>query len=174
MQFLESMYGGLLSVQPLAVTLSVVVVLLVLGYTGAPLWVWALAGAAALYGFGAPLWGWIVFGTLVLLFGVPPLRRMLLTTGLVKILKALNVLPVISDTERTAIEAGNTWIDGELFSGKPDFKRLLNEPYPDLTKEEQDFLAGPKELGTITVVPSGPLRVISFATTALLAEGQNS
>ncbi len=145
MKFFEALYGGLANVEPLTTTLGLVVVLLFLGYTGAPLWVWALAGTAALFGLGAPLWGWIVFGTLVLLFGVPPLRRMLLTTGLVKLLKALNVLPVISDTERTAIEAGNTWIDGELFSGKPDLKRLLNEPYPDLTKEEQDFLDGPVE-----------------------------
>lgn len=145
MQFLESIYGGLANVQPLPVTLSVVMVLLVLGYTGAPLRVWALAGAAGLYGFGAPLWGWAVFGGVLLLFGVPALRRILVTSGIMKALKAMKVLPVISDTERIAIEAGNIWVDAELFSGKPDFKRLLNEPYPELTKEEQDFLDGPVE-----------------------------
>ncbi|MFQ5639321.1 MAG: acyl-CoA dehydrogenase family protein, partial [bacterium] len=145
MQFFETMYGGLTSVQPLAVVLSVAVVFLVLGYTGASLWLWALAGAAALYGFGAPLWGWIVFGALVLVFGVPPVRRTLMTAALVKFLKAKKLLPVISETERTAIEAGNVWVDGDLFSGKPDFKKLLQEAYPGLSAEEQAFMDGPVE-----------------------------
>ena len=61
-----------------------------------------------------------------------------------KLLKRVNFLPTISDTEQTVIEAGNVWVEGELFSGKPDFKRLLGEPYPDLTKEERAFLEGPE------------------------------
>lgn len=48
MQFIETMYGGLTSLHPLGVTLSVVMVLLVLGYTGVSLWLWALAAAATL------------------------------------------------------------------------------------------------------------------------------
>src|SRR5690606_5470537 len=51
----------------------------------------------------------------------------------------------ISETERVALEAGSVWVDGELFSGRPDFERLLNESYPDLTPEEQAFLDGPCE-----------------------------
>jgi acyl-CoA dehydrogenase len=57
-----------------------------------------------------------------------------------KLLDALNFLPTISETEKTAIDAGGVWVEGELFSGKPDFKRVLNEPYPELTKDERDFL----------------------------------
>ncbi|HET6528587.1 MAG TPA: acyl-CoA dehydrogenase, partial [Balneolaceae bacterium] len=56
-----------------------------------------------------------------------------------------NFLPTISETERTAIEAGNVWVDAELFSGKPDLKRLAKEPYPDLSDDEKEFLNGPVE-----------------------------
>ncbi|MCB0277349.1 MAG: acyl-CoA dehydrogenase, partial [Calditrichaeota bacterium] len=39
-------------------------------------------------------------------------------------------------------EAGTIWVDGELFSGKPDFKRILKEGYPDLSDEEKAFMEG--------------------------------
>jgi len=32
------------------------------------------------------------------------------------------------------------WWDGELFSGRPDWRRLLEVPAPRLTDEEQRFL----------------------------------
>jgi acyl-CoA dehydrogenase len=51
----------------------------------------------------------------------------------------------MSDTEREALEAGTVWADGELFSGRPDFKRILGEPYPELTERERAFLDGPVE-----------------------------
>jgi len=55
------------------------------------------------------------------------------------------VLPPISPTERDAIAAGTVWWDAELFSGKPDWKKLRNYPAPKLTEEEQAFLDGPVE-----------------------------
>ena len=124
---------------------GLLIVLLALGYTGAPLWLWAIAGVAALYGFAAPAWLWAVFGVLALVMNIAPLRRALFTGVVMKVLNALKFLPTISQTEQTAIEAGNVWVEGELFSGKPDFKRILNEPYPDLTTEEQAILDGPVE-----------------------------
>ena len=49
----------------------------------------------------------------------------------------MGLLPVISKTEREALDAGTVWYEGELFSGKPDFKRLIKEEkYPELTDEE--------------------------------------
>ncbi|RMH68751.1 MAG: acyl-CoA dehydrogenase [Bacteroidetes bacterium] len=138
-------YDFLAHVPPGWAILGVVVVALVLGYAGAPLWLWALAGAVALYGAGAPLWLWIVYALLVVVFNVPALRRSLVSAGIMKAMKAFNFLPAISQTERTAIEAGTVWVEGELFSGKPDMKRLLNEPYPGLTEKEQAFLDGPVE-----------------------------
>lgn len=128
-----------------AAAAGVLLVLAVLGYTGARLWIWAAAGAVALYGFGTPVWLWVVYGVLVLLFNVPPIRRALISAPLMKIVKAAGLLPKISTTEQTAIEAGTVWVEGDLFSGKPDFKRILDEPYPELTEEEQAFLDGPVE-----------------------------
>ena len=130
---------------------SIVGVLVALGYAGAPAWLWTIAGGAALYGFAAPTWLWIVFGVLALVTNIPPLRQLLFTGPVLKLLNALKFLPTISQTEQTAIEAGNVWIEGELFSGKPDYKRIINEPYPELTEEEQAFLDGPvEELCSVT------------------------
>jgi acyl-CoA dehydrogenase len=53
------------------------------------------------------------------------------------------LVPSLSPTEREALEAGTVWADTELFSGRPDFARLLREPYPRLTEEERTFLEGP-------------------------------
>lgn len=50
------------------------------------------------------------------------------------------ILPKMSDTERSAIEAGTVWWDGELFRGAPRWDRLLATPVPRLTVEEQSFL----------------------------------
>lgn len=56
---------------------------------------------------------------------------------------ARRALPRISETERQALEAGTVWIDQELFRGRPDWKKILAEPYPRLTAREQAFLDGP-------------------------------
>ncbi|EGF94809.1 acyl-coenzyme A dehydrogenase [Brevundimonas diminuta ATCC 11568] len=50
------------------------------------------------------------------------------------------IMPRMSATEQAAIESGNVWWDAELFSGRPDWKRLLATPAPRLTDEEQTFL----------------------------------
>lgn len=120
-----------------------ILLILALGYTGSPLIAWTLALAAMLAGFGAPLPVIYVFFALAVIFNVKPLRRLLVTSGIMKLMKGF--MPKISETERTALEAGVVWIEKDLFSGKPDFKRILKEPYPDLTEEEKAFLDGPVE-----------------------------
>jgi acyl-CoA dehydrogenase len=65
--------------------------------------------------------------------------------ALMKFMKANKMLPQISDTERQALEAGSVWVDGEFFSGNPDFGRMLGEAYNRLSPEEQAFLDGPAE-----------------------------
>jgi acyl-CoA dehydrogenase len=52
-------------------------------------------------------------------------------------------LPQVSRTEQEALDAGTVWWDGELFSGRPDWKRLLATPRPALSPEEQAFIDGP-------------------------------
>ncbi|MBF2026551.1 MAG: acyl-CoA dehydrogenase [Oscillatoriales cyanobacterium C42_A2020_001] len=82
---------------------------------------------------------------LLLTLLIPWLRQRLLTVWIVKAIKTMKLLPTISDTERAAIEAGNVWIEGEFFTGKPNFQRILNEPYPQVSPELQAFLDGPVE-----------------------------
>ncbi len=125
--------------------LGIAVVLFALGFTGAPLWLWAVAGLVALVGFGAPLWLTALFVVLTLVFNVPAVRRAVLTRPVMGLMDRLGFLPTISPTEQTAIEAGTVWVEGELFSGKPDFERIMAEVYPELTPEEQAFLDGPAE-----------------------------
>ncbi len=64
---------------------------------------------------------------------------------LLRALRSKKLVPAMSDTERAALEAGDVWIDGELFSGRPRFETMLKEPYPSLTEAERAFLEGPVE-----------------------------
>lgn len=72
---------------------------------------------------------------------------------LLPLARARVLLPRISDTEREALEAGTVWIDGEFFSGRPDFRRMLAEPYPSLSERERAFLDGPVEEACRMVEP---------------------
>ncbi len=74
---------------------------------------------------------------------VKPLRRAAVTAPLFGVFK--KVLPAMSDTEREALEAGSVWWDADLFSGNPDWKKLLAYPQSRLTPEEQAFVDGPVE-----------------------------
>lgn len=149
---METLFFGYLHEQPLwAVIITVVAVFLVLGYHGSPLILWMIGLAALLWGFGAPVWTFIILAGLAVLFLVLPVRKHILSAGIMKFMTAMKFLPVISETERTAIEAGTVWVDGELFSGKPDFNKIIGESYPDLTPEEKKFMEGPvKELCRMT------------------------
>ncbi len=51
----------------------------------------------------------------------------------------------MSDTEKSAIAAGTTWWEADLFCGNPDWKKLHQYPVPKLTIEEQAFVDGPVE-----------------------------
>jgi len=85
---------------------------------------------------------WLLFAGLVLL-NITPLRQSMLTRPFMKIYRRM--LPAMSSTEREALEAGTVWWDGELFTGKPNWSKLLGAKAPKLTAEEQAFLDGPCE-----------------------------
>ena len=82
-----------------------------------------------------------VVAVLVLLLGFPRLRQRLVSRPLLKQFR--RVIPPISQTEADALNAGTVWWDAELFSGHPDWDRLLLMPPPVLSAEEQQFLDGP-------------------------------
>ncbi len=74
---------------------------------------------------------------------VPFLRRFIISNSILRIFRKM--LPQISKTEQEALDAGTVWWDGDLFSGRPDWNKLLAYPKPELSAEEAAFLAGPVE-----------------------------
>jgi acyl-CoA dehydrogenase len=71
------------------------------------------------------------------------LRRRYVTDPLFA--RARKSLPPLSATEREALEAGDVWWEGDLFSGNPDWRKLLGFAPARLSAEEEAFLAGPVE-----------------------------
>ena len=85
----------------------------------------------------------IVIAGLIALFVTPVLRRLLISAPIMKMVG--RALPTMGETERIALEAGTVWWDGDLFSGKPDWQKLLEFEIKPLTEEEQAFLDGPTQ-----------------------------
>ncbi len=85
----------------------------------------------------------IILIVLAALFGVPIVRRHLVSRFVMPIFA--KVLPRLGETERIALEAGSVWWDGDLFSGMPDWKKLLDFTLPPLSADERAFLDGPTE-----------------------------
>jgi len=128
----------------------------VLSMRRAPLWQWAVAalviGALSRISTDNGLWlmtdvlGWVLAllpAAILGLLTLVPVRKLLLTGpayGLVK-----SILPRVSRTEQEALDAGTVGWDAELFSGKPDWQKLLGVRKPTLSTEEQAFLDGPCE-----------------------------
>jgi len=84
---------------------------------------------------------WAVFLLVAVPLNLPVLRRALISDRVLVMFR--KVMPSMSDTEREALEAGSVWWDGELFSGKPNWSKLLETPAPRLSPEERAFLDGP-------------------------------
>jgi acyl-CoA dehydrogenase len=101
--------------------------------------------AYTLFGDASFLWKlllWLLFAGFVLL-NVESLRRDFVSRRLFDVYR--HMLPTMSKTEQDALDAGNVWWEGELFSGMPDWRKLSRLPPPKLTEEEQAFLDGPTE-----------------------------
>jgi acyl-CoA dehydrogenase len=111
---------------------------------------WAAATASALVAawlLGAHAAATVAAGLLLALVALPLLlpaiRKPYITAPLLRFYT--KILPPLSETERVALESGTVGFEGELFSGRPDWDRLLSQPRPVLTDEEQAFLDGPTE-----------------------------
>src|SRR5690606_11029720 len=74
---------------------------------------------------------------------LPFIRKPLIVGPLLSVFR--RILPPLSQTERIALETGSVGFEGELFTGDPDWQKLLDYPKPQLTAEEQAFLDGPVE-----------------------------
>lgn len=135
----------------LLVVLAAVAVMWVLAYHRLPAGAWTLAAAIGLVllsmfsGWPQPLLTllWIVFAVAALLGNASPIRRALVSRPLLGLFR--KILPQMSQTEKEALDAGTVWWDGDLFSGNPDWNKLLSFPKPTLSAEERAFLDGPVE-----------------------------
>ena len=136
---------------PLLLLALLVVLFVALCYAGRPYWAWVLSAAVGLAwcasdGIRYPLLYWgaaALLGLGALVFGIVPLRRALITSWAIKLMG--KVLPRMSETEREALEAGTVWWDRELFSGRPDWRKLVEFHCAGLAEHERGFLAGPVE-----------------------------
>ncbi len=126
--------------------IAVVLAFLALAYANAPGWSWvgATAIALAVAWTGRLLWPPLVIApaAVLLVLAIPlnyaPLRRALISDGVLALFR--RIVPAMTSTEREAIEAGTVGWDGELFSGRPDWGKLVALPAPKLTADEQRFI----------------------------------
>jgi acyl-CoA dehydrogenase len=81
---------------------------------------------------------WLIILVTSISFFMPDFRRQYVSTPVFNIFK--KIMPAMSETENDALEAGDVWVDGDLFQGDPDWKKILDIPKPVLTKDEQDFV----------------------------------
>ena len=84
----------------------------------------------------------VLFAPLALL-NVVPLRLAFISRRFLRVYRRM--LPPMSTTEREALEAGTVWWDGELFTGGPNWEKLMSAKRPELTPEERAFIDGPCE-----------------------------
>ena len=77
---------------------------------------------------------WLVSAALIAL-SITSLRRSFISNRILPVLRS--AMPAMSQTEREALEAGTVWWDAELFSGRPNWRKLLDTPEPRLSAEEQ-------------------------------------
>lgn len=137
---------------PTALIIAIALILaLVLLYRGQAYWAWVVPSAL---GFTAWVAGGVqsptvfvsllaIFAALATAFGNTEFRTRFISSRLMR--RIAKILPTMGDTERIALEAGTVWWDGELFSGNPDWKKLLAFQPKPLTEKEKAFLDGPVE-----------------------------
>ncbi len=104
-------------------------------------WLWSVLMFLSLVGlFHGSFFGFIIFIALAAsgaIMGRPEWRKKWLSLPLFSLMK--RGMPPISDTESTALKAGDLWWDKEIFSGQPDWSVLAQVPSYELTEKEQHF-----------------------------------
>ena len=134
-----------------AFILAAIAAFFLLAYFGAPIVWWTAAAAALLwylsvvaaFGFTTNVVLAVLFVLVAAVLNIPLVRRMAISNHVLALYR--RILPDMSQTEKEAIDAGTVWWDADLFSGKPDWDKLLALRAPRLSPEEQAFLDGPVE-----------------------------
>ncbi len=86
---------------------------------------------------------WTLLGTTLVVLNIGALRKTLVTKPFLRFYE--RIAPALSESEKVALAAGTVGFEGELFSGMPDWRKLLSQPIPKLNAEEQAFIDGPCE-----------------------------
>lgn len=128
------------------IALVVLAILLLLAFFRASIWSWLIAIAVIVPVLAiqsrmsdqALQWVYGALAVFVLVLGVPFLRRLLVSDFILKLFR--KILPQVSQTEQEALDAGTVWWEGELFSGRPRWTKLLAMPKTGLSEREQAFL----------------------------------
>src|SRR3990167_3783909 len=84
---------------------------------------------------------WLVFLMIAIPFNLRAYRRRLITQPLFNLYR--KVMPTMSRTEREAIASGTVTFEGDLFGGRPNWRKFLSLPAAQLTDEEKAFIDGP-------------------------------
>lgn len=85
---------------------------------------------------------WLFIATIIVILRVESVRFML-SDQLFK--RALQSIPKLSKTEEEALNAGDTWLEQDIFRGTPDWDRLAHIS-TELSQEESDFLQNETEV----------------------------
>ncbi len=134
----------------MATTISLVALVIIFGtlsyqraslsaFTGA---FFVALGITSFFG-DVPVLIWIVSAIIAIPLNISSIRQEYLTKPILNTFR--KIMPEMSQTEKEALEAGTTWWDADLFSGKPNWEKLHDVPAPRLTAEERAFLEGPVE-----------------------------
>ncbi len=125
-----------------------IVLAVVLAYLRAGALVWLPLGVFALGLFsvyavdvswvGKSL-AWIVFAVPGVLLGFAPARRRFVTRPVLDVYRS--AMPAVDEADRVALEAGTVGWDGELFSGRPRWRRMFQQPAASLPEAERAFIA---------------------------------
>lgn len=119
-----------------------VVVLVVIFYYQLPLIVGSIITIGLLFSLGfTSIFYWFLLApalAIVLVLNLPTLRLSLISEPVYGLLK--KAMPKMSITEKEAIEAGTTWWEKDLFSGRPDWSKFSEITLPTLTEKEQSFI----------------------------------
>jgi len=86
---------------------------------------------------------WALFLAVVIPLNVIQFRQKYISQPVLEFMR--NSMPSISKTEQEALDAGKTWWEVDLFSGKPDYSKIRDLPPSKLSAEEQAFIDGPVE-----------------------------
>ncbi|RDH86026.1 MAG: acyl-CoA dehydrogenase [endosymbiont of Galathealinum brachiosum] len=110
------------------------------GALGIVLFLFSFSGMA---GLASLVIIWAIFFAVIVPLNLPHIRQKYISEPLLEFMRSS--MPAISKTEQEALDAGKTWWEVDLFSGKPDYSKIRDLPPSKLSVEEQAFLDGPVE-----------------------------